>query len=99
MPRRCGRRISWPSRPAASDNEKNEETNMSDAYIGGLASWGSVAALQQAAEAVNAVSEVDDETARETTVDPHLTGQSPTAAGSPCTAEVPNLSVTKVTTG
>jgi hypothetical protein len=37
-----------------------------------------------------------DLTATETEGNPHLTGQTPTAAGSPCAAEVPNLSVTKV---
>jgi len=70
---------------------------MSDAYIGGLTSWGGVAALQQAAEAANAVPDTDDMTdSQDGSV--RLEGEAGQTGGFGAAPgdRVPNLNVTRV---
>jgi hypothetical protein len=69
-------------------------------YHGGLVADPRAAALAQAeagAEPTSPPREDDNLTATCEVVNPHLQGETATAAGSPVHAEVPNLVVTKVT--
>ena len=69
---------------------------MSNNYVGGMTAWGSVAALQQAAEAENARPDAAVLTDGQDGNAVRLEGETGEAYGSQVGTEVPNLSVTRV---